>query len=532
MPISRSKKSRPLLAALSILSPIICLLLPNLVRAVAGDLDLTFGIGGKVAVPLIHGVGVSQAMALQSDGKIILGGEFLGTINRRDFYMIRCNSDGAIDSTFGSGGEVITDFYEIDEVITSLLVQPDGKIIAAGFTFFEGNDFAIARYHPDGSLDASFGSGGKVRTNFFGNNDFISSIALQSDGKLIAAGEAAIMPNIPRLAIARFNSDGSLDSTFGAGGKIVGDAREAKDIAIQADGKIIAISSVDSGFPTLLDVYVTRFNKDGSLDSTFGISGSTLIDVSSNDIATSVIVQSNGKIIVAGLGNVGLPVLSDIIVIGLNPDGSLDPSFGSGGKVITDILGGSDSAQDVVLQADKKIIVGGETFNSSRGGGDFVLVRYNENGSIDSSFGTAGIIITDFAIESDEAVHTLVLQANGKLVAAGRGTGFIYVSRYLIELPYDLCIQDDGSGNRLQVSTATGEYQFSTCSGFTLGGVGVLTKKGSTITLQHNAPDRRVTVKADLGVRKATVLVQTFAPARLFAFTDKNTANNTCSCER
>src|SRR6266508_2775550 len=283
---------------------------------------------------------------------------------------------GQLDPTFGSSGKILTPIGSGGDGATSVAIQSDGKIVAAGYSGNGSNgDFALARYNPNGSLDSSFGSGGKVTTPMGSANDDVNSVAIQSDGKIVVAGYSRNGPN-DDFALARYNPDGSLDSSFGSGGKVttpIGSSHEgAYSVAIQSDGKIVAAGYSVNGIHVIFAL--ARYNPDGSLDSSFGSGGkvTTPIGVSSDDRAWSVAIQSDGKIIAAG--STAIPSGADFAVARYNLDGSLDASFGSGGKVITPIGSAFDGANSVAIQSDGKVVAAGYGYNGSNY--DFALARY------------------------------------------------------------------------------------------------------------------------------------------------------------
>ena len=277
---------------------------------------------------------------------------------------------GNLDPAFGNGGKVFTHIGFGDRV-TSLAFQPDGKIIAAGASgnrgIFFASDFAIVRYNADGSLDTSFGAGGKVTTDFFDYEDYINAVALQTDGKIVVAGRARDGA-LAYFGLARYNRDGSLDSTFGSGGKVVtsffGHGDDPHALAIQPDGKLVVAGTAFSA---------SSITGDDVPNANFGLAR-------------------------------------------YNSDGSLDPTFGSVGKVSTD-LGNDSGITAIAIQPDGKIVAGGNT-SSRDTNTDFALARYNEDGTLDSSFGSSGIVVTDFAGLPD-FVDGLALQPDGKIVLAG-----------------------------------------------------------------------------------------------------------------
>ncbi|MEK6284782.1 MAG: delta-60 repeat domain-containing protein [Acidobacteriota bacterium] len=201
------------------------------VEAADGDLDTTFGSGGIVRSNFFF-----NAIAIQSDGRMIAAGGISTLTNAGfefDFALARYNINGSLDPTFGSGGKVTTHFPTVESV-RALAIQGDGKIIASGVL---GN---LARYTSDGSLDATFGAGGKVKAEID-----VFSVALQSNGQIVVAGDVLMNPSDTDFALARYNADGSPDLTFGPGGKVVTAFSSsydfALDVLIQNDGKIVAV---------------------------------------------------------------------------------------------------------------------------------------------------------------------------------------------------------------------------------------------------------------------------------------------------
>jgi uncharacterized delta-60 repeat protein len=314
---------------------------------------------------------------------------------------------GDLDSSFGLGGKVVTDFGPGSNLAAAVVVQADGKIVAAG-TGGSGH-FALARYNGDGSLDLSFGAGGKVTTVVGGIFESANAVALQADGKIVAAGGSSPDGFCCQVALARYNPDGSLDASFDGDGKlttVVGGAATANAVAVQADGKIVIAGSFVFG-----NVFVVaRFNGDGSLDTTFGTNGEVFTGFGGfGNRATSLVIQADGKILVAGAGGAG----NDFILARYNSDGTLDGGFGSGGSIATD-FGGFDGANAVALQSDGKIVAAG--IGTER----FALARYSADGSLDQSFGVGGKTTVQFFGENIESANALAIQRNGKIVAAGR----------------------------------------------------------------------------------------------------------------
>jgi uncharacterized delta-60 repeat protein len=333
---------------------------------------------------------------------------------------------GDLDTSFGTGGKVTTDFGGPVDGARALAVQADGKLVAAGYALGTALDFALARYNSDGTLDTSFGTGGKVTTDFvgefFSSNDLATALAVQADGRLVAAG----FTDTGLFALARYNSDGSLDSTFGTGGQVttrIADFARAFALAVQPDGKLVAAGWAAGPSTGSRDFALARYNPDGTLDSTFGTGGQVTTDFGAGQVdeAHTLIVQGS-QLVAAGTGS-SLASGFDFALARYNSDGTLDPGFGTGGTVTTDMGVGFnlDEVRGLVMQGSKLVALGATYTGSSW---DYGLARYRANGTLDPSFGTRGKVITDFAGGTDSA-YALAMQADGKLVAAGDAdTGF------------------------------------------------------------------------------------------------------------
>jgi uncharacterized delta-60 repeat protein len=428
--ISKTHLSISAIAVVVMLSPIA----QRAANAADGDLDATFGTGGKVKTDFATSFDNGSAVAIQGDGKIVMAGANFDGVGGADFAVARYNSNGSLDASFGTGGKVTTDFASSYDQATAIAIQRDGKIVVAGRTMTGGSndDFGLVRYNADGSLDASFGAGGKVHTDF-GATFFerANAVAIQSDGKIIAAGETNSGAAGTDFALARYNSDGTLDTSFGSGGTglVVADFANAYDqafaLAIQSDGRIVAVgNTAPVGLGS--DFALARYNGDGTLDTTFGSGGTGLVTTDlgggASDLAHAVAIQSDGKIVVAGeTSSSGSGTGTDFAVARYNVDGSLDVSFGSGGAVATDFATSTDQAYGVAIQADGKIIASGFVFvQNVAGNGDFGLARYNTNGTLDTSFGSGGngLVTTDFSVSFDSAMG-MAIQADGKILVVG-----------------------------------------------------------------------------------------------------------------
>jgi len=395
-----------------------------------GSLDTTFDTDGIVTTAIGSGTDIAYSVVLQSDGKIVAAGySRIGSNN--DFAVVRYNTNGSLDTTFDTDGIVTTAIGSGTDIAYSVVLQSDGKIVAAGHARFGNDDFAVVRYNTNGLLDTTFSGDGIVTTAIGSGTDGAYSVKLQSDGKIVAAGYSNNGINND-FAVVRYNTDGSLDTTFDTDGIVTTAIGLGDDIAhsvvLQSDGKIVAAGYSDNG--SYFDFAVVRYTTNGSLDTTFDTDGIVTTAIGSvDDVAYSVKLQSDGKIVATGYSYNGSN--HDFAVVRYNTNGSLDTTFDTDGKVTTAIGSGSDEAYSVVLQSDGKIVAAGYSNNGINN--DFAVVRYNTNGSLDTTFDTNGIQTT--AIGSvDDVAHSVVLQSDGKIVVAGysdNGSNFDFaVVRY------------------------------------------------------------------------------------------------------
>ena len=303
---------------------------------------------------------------------------------------------GDLDPTFGVGGLVTTDFgaSASSGTIRAMVQQPDGRVIAAGPANGSTNDLALVRYNPDGTLDPSFGSGGKVLTETGGS--FFSqarAVSLQSDGKVVVAGYTFVGSN-PNFFLARYSSDGSIDTAFGTGGFVKSFAGTAEAVVVQPDGKIL-VAGTTAPEPT--DFALSRYNPDGSDDTSFGVGGKVTTDFFGiDDFGAAIALQPGGKIVVAG--SAGHPGRSDFAMARYNPDGTLDATFGLGGKVTTGFGTSGSEAHAMTLQSDGRIVLAGDAgISNAPDTFDFALARYMPDGGVDASFGNGGMVTNAFS---------------------------------------------------------------------------------------------------------------------------------------
>ncbi len=396
----------------------------------------SFGPAGTATTNLGPGDDRATTVAFLGTGKIVAGGFSFQDNNstsgrNRDFALARYDAQGRLDPAFGTAGTMIADQAADEDAIGALLVQPDDRILVTGTVNAAGDlDKIFQRFNTDGSLDTTYAPNAGVGRTFisFGRaNDEGFAVAVQPDDRIVVAGSAA---NDAFFAVARREGErGIRDGLFGTDGRVLTDIGPGKDIAralaIQPDGKILVAGSSEqdngSPFGRNEDFALVRYNPNGSLDTTFGTGGKVTLDfVGWHDSIQAVVLLPNGQIVAAGSsGRNGSPDQFDFALARFNPDGSLDTTFGQAGKVVTDFGFGNDFATGLAVLPDGKIVVGGYAFTGLDL--DFALARYSASGVLDTSFGTGGRVTTDFGFGDDEA-RGLAVQADGKLVLAGRAT--------------------------------------------------------------------------------------------------------------
>jgi uncharacterized delta-60 repeat protein len=468
--LSRLQRYRALLGCFSVI--LIVPLALTFVRtskgqAAAGDLDPSFGSGGIVITRLDP-----SAMAIQADGKIVMVGWPDESYDGYDFALTRYNPDGTLDPTFGVGGHVFTDFGG-NEAAAALAIQPNGKIVVAGTIFrprssVSGSitpdgtvtisctdDFAVARYNANGSLDVTFDGDGKQTIDIGGRcveNDYASDLAILADGKIIVIGEtipwlagADSTPdfNSANVGLACLTPTGSLDPTFGVGGTQITDfypglgdygvaiAIQTVEIAGLSIERIVV--GANTGYPEFVKTIHTsppapswiqtdivnhftlaRYDLNGQLDDTFGVGGRVVVEFDGqNGSVKDLAIQPDNKIVAVG-GSV-----NQFALVRCHRDGELDQWFGDGwsGKVTT-AIGDISDARAVALQSNGKIVVAGVTESYDHETADFALARYTPEGQLDVGFGVGGKLIADLT-SGLESASAVAIQPDDKIVVAG-----------------------------------------------------------------------------------------------------------------
>jgi uncharacterized delta-60 repeat protein len=404
----------------------------------AGELDSSFGTGGFVTTNL-GGYETADYAAVQTDGRIVVvGGAAQGTGPSflADISLLRYRADGALDTAFGNGGKVILDFGDTADVPTGVCLQADGKIVVVGTSYSpttEADDLVLARFNADGTPDASYGTGGRVKVNLKSPLPAYTVTALiQPDGRVIAAGIVYTsddpQPFDSNFFATRFKTDGTLDTTFGTQGRATVDIMDfdiVTGIALQADGRIVlaGVAGVNpnTGAPTN-SFALARLKADGTPDPTFDGDGRLTTPFFGRDYANGVAVQSDGKIVVAGEagGTEANFTEPDFALARYETNGALDASFGTEGRVTLDFNSGSDTAIGVANAPGGRLIVGGYTYPTDHAVGPlFAVARLNADGSPDNTYGTGGRVTTLFPGGFRAFARGMTTQPDGKLILVG-----------------------------------------------------------------------------------------------------------------
>jgi uncharacterized delta-60 repeat protein len=396
------------------------------VRGNAGDIDTSFAGGTLVASGGLSDDYV-RGLAVQADGKAVMAGFGIeNTTTGTDFMLVRHLRDGGLDSSFGSGGRVFTAFGNAggSDEAHAVAVQPDGKILVAGSSDqgASGYDFALARYNADGTLDSSFGAGGRVTTSFGVGADKAYALLLQPDGKIVIGGTSNQGATGNDFALARYNADGTLDNSFGNGGKVLtaigsdGAGESVYALALHTEAGVARIVAVGGEG----DFIAAAYGASGALDVSFGSGGLVQhLFGSVTGAARGVVVTADNQLVLAGHRD------HDFAAVRLQANGTPDSSFGNGGRTVVAVsLDNWDEATALVRQADGRLLMGGWVYSGNSSSADTVLVRLNADGSRDTDFSPDAIRITAvaagnktdagqaLALQPDERVPTVrVLQA-------------------------------------------------------------------------------------------------------------------------
>lgn len=404
-------KSTTLLSILSLLA--------TALHAQQGTLDHSFSVDGKLATVLTTGNCVSRSVLVQPDHKIIAGGYARNTNTRNDFSLMRLNADGSPDTSFNTNGKAFVDFANLDDLCVGIALQSDGKIIAAGFTDTKhGFGFGLTRLNSDGTLDTTFGTNGKTIIEP-AVTSFCSALAIQPDDKIVLAGHTLSPVTLSNeFVVMRFNADGTTDPNFGTNGissTAVGTGSSvANGMALQPDGKIILVGQTANDASLRWENAIVRYNTDGTVDSFFGDNGQVIVALPLSDgILESVTVQPDGKIVAAGFAGTS-PTSNQLLLMRFLEDGSPDFDFSGNGQLIALAAAVNNVLQSVLLQGDNILVAGSSTQN---GGDKFLLAAFHLDGTANTAFGNNGSTLTHFA--DHDGINAMALTPDGKLVTAG-----------------------------------------------------------------------------------------------------------------
>jgi uncharacterized delta-60 repeat protein len=409
----------------------IALVLPGTAVADPGDLDPSFSENGKQTTDFSGGDDASYALAIQGDGRSVVGGQTGQPGGDNDFALARYTTAGELDPTFSGDGRRVLDFQGTggDDFVYDLAVQPDGRILAAGYTENPGDTriaFAVARFRSNGTLDPTFGGDGKVRTLFPEGPAYGYAVGIDSHGNIVVAGEVEIDPDSdPRdfdFGVARYHPNGTLDHSFGGDGLLTTDFDHGTDggwdLAIQPNDRIVV-----AGWARPNEFYhfaVARYRTDGSRDGTFSGDGKLVVDVHPHvdNYALAVRLPPDGKIMVGGHITFN-PAGGIIGLMRIRADGTLDPAFGENGLIENELgQGGGVYFEDMALQDNNKIVVTGELRGPTENW--LFVARYAAGGGVDHSFGSNGLTRVKFGAAANAEGEAVEIQGNGKILAAGR----------------------------------------------------------------------------------------------------------------
>lgn len=391
-----------------------------------GTLDPAFGSDGKTVADFGSMSAQAHAEALQPDGKIVLAGSVHDPAQGDNFSLLRLGSDGKPDTGFGTDGKVSTDFGGKNDSAEAVAIQPNGDIVAAGTSHgtATGDNIAVARYTPVGKLDPAFGTGGQVSTDLGTRADHANAVALQPDGKIVVAGSTldADPAQGENFAVVRYNPNGTLDSSFGRDGKVSTDFGGKNDddeaVAIEPNGDVV-VAGTSHGAANGDNIALARYTPNGALDPSFGEGGRVSTDLGTKaDHGNAMVVQSDGRILVAGSTQDPDPAQGEnFTVVRYLANGKQDTAFGEKGKVSTDFGGKADDAQGVALEPNGDIVVTG-TSHGTDTGDNIAMARYTSDGVLDTGFGTGGKVSTDLGTKADHG-NAVAIQKDGRIVIVG-----------------------------------------------------------------------------------------------------------------
>lgn len=431
------------------------------------ELDVSFNGTGMSTVDFtLNTEEVAFDVLVQADNKIVAVGTYGTFSSPRFFALTRLNTNGSLDTSFGDNGRVITDFdaNAINEGAFSAVMLPDGKIIAAGYVSLISPGpgfFALARYNTDGSLDTTFGNAGKVLTSVVQHINEARAVTVGPDGQIFAAGYYFSGNQNFQTLVARYSTNGTLQDTFGDfQGIDLGTENIARTVAIQPDGKIVIGGNFRQSFsnPSGADAKVIRFNPDGTLDSSFGSFGRVLISSPTiGEAVNAVTLLPDGRIVAAGYSG------QDFLVMRMNANGSFDTTFGGATGRVTTPMGVAAQANSVIVKPNGKLLVSGSTGASS------AVAYYNTDGSLDTSFSGDGKLVFPFGSAQGMALDHL-----DRIVLGGTANNMFAVARLYTLDPVQVTISGRTvtpagiplRGARVSITNQLGQTAYAVTSTF------------------------------------------------------------------
>jgi uncharacterized delta-60 repeat protein len=398
------------------------------------ELDITFNSTGRVQSDFGEGSAWANEVLVQPDNKAVAIGTWHSPNGNMYFALTRYNVDGSIDPSFGDNGRVSIDFNPnaVNEGATSGVLQPDGKIIAAGYMniFSPGEGyFALARFNTDGSLDTSFGNGGKVLTAVYQHMTIARAVAIGQDGKIVAAGDYFNGLNIQTL-IAQYHTNGTLEWTkTDSRGSLISDANVAQSVAVQPDGKVVTGGYFSQGGST--NITFVRYNANGSYDTSFGSEGRLLVSNTASEAIHAITVYPDGRILAVGTNG------SDFLLLRMFGNGMFDISFSDDGRVATP-MNGSAQASSVLIKPNGKIFVAGRSLPDNTQG--FAVAAYNSDGSLDTSFSDDGKLLFGFDGFPEVEANSMAIDGLGRIVLGGTSNNKFTVARLYTAEPTPVTI--------------------------------------------------------------------------------------------
>lgn len=384
-----------------------------------GSLDTSFDFDGIVSTPIgsyVHG----EALTLQADGKIIVGATAIFGSDT-DITLLRYTANGSLDNSFGNFGVAHTDIISGSiDYCTAVAIQSDGKIVASGFTIdaLSKKHLAIVRYNENGTLDLNFGNSGIIISQYFNTDTYGEDMIIQQDDKIVVVGTTKNSNSKNVMLAARYNPNGTLDTSFNTTGMITIDflniGATCNSVIQQNDGKLILAGS-NYVTPGNAKLAIARLATDGNLDISFDSDGK---QTSTSNACESfgLKIQNDDKIVVAG--TIEINGSRDFIVARFNNDGSTDTSFSSDGFVTNNVGLFHDYCYTMTIENSGNILIAGATRMTQQANANFTILRYTNNGELDTTFNNNGIVITQLA-NSETIINSIMLQTDGKIIALG-----------------------------------------------------------------------------------------------------------------